>query len=1027
MAKVGKKFDKSIILKETTTAAALQGEIRVDSADDKLKIYLDSAERSIVSENQSQTLTNKTIDVDNNTVSNIEVDNLKSGVLDTDLSSVSGSHDTIPSAKAVKDYVDGQIDTIDQASEIIYSNATSGLAATNVQTAIDEVEARVDSSDAHIAASTNVHGLSGGAAVVGTTSSQALTNKTIDADSNTITNIDNNDIKASAAIDASKIADGTVSNAEFQFINSLTSNAQTQINNKADASALTSHTGASSGVHGVTGSVVGTSDTQTLTNKTVVAANNTITTASSGNLAATELNAALSELQSDIDSRALDSALTSHTGSTTAHGATGAVVGTTNTQTLTNKTLTSPAINGGDVNLGTASNSSKIVVSKDTFANINALTKEEASVYYATDAKKLYVDDGTSLIAVGTGSGGGVNYLSSNPDFEINATGYVAYADAAGASPVDGTGGSPVTTIVRSTSSPLRGTASGLWSKSAANRQGEGFADAFTIDTADQGKVLQISFDYTTSTNFVDGDMRMFIYDVTNAVIIEPSQRDILANSGQAKYTGYFQASSNSVSYRVIWHVATVSALAYDFKLDNVSVGPIASGNAGTFISDWVKYTSPTTQGFGTVSSDDIYWRRNGSSLEMFGRFTAGTVTATQARITYPNSLLPNSTVFNQTQIVGRWWRNTGAATNRKSSPLVADTNGYLRFTNDDYTAAVAPTTSLNGDACVNTGDVVLFHTIGIPIQGWSTGVSASEISSLSTIAFKLGKTGTQSIATAAATKVTLTTIDSTFQAFDIGGGSDPTNSRWVCPESGLYWLAATLATNATDAGTGTIGMIYKNGAAFLRTDSAPGTVAGNGHFICGQAVLVKGDIIELYSATKGGDASYNVTGNAAGADERTYLEGFKINNPAQIAPTEFVGCSYESNAGQNITHNNDQIVVYEDVRYDSTNSYNSSTGIYTVPVSGKYFVTARITYAATAQFSGTEESFLSIRKNASGVIRSVTYPSSASVPKLVDVNGLIDLVKGDTIEVRAYQFSSVTLNLSTSVSDNCFSITKVS
>ena len=57
----------------------------------------------------SQSLTNKTIDVDNNTVSNIEVDNLKSGVLDTDLSSVSGSDDTLASAKAIKTYVDSQV------------------------------------------------------------------------------------------------------------------------------------------------------------------------------------------------------------------------------------------------------------------------------------------------------------------------------------------------------------------------------------------------------------------------------------------------------------------------------------------------------------------------------------------------------------------------------------------------------------------------------------------------------------------------------------------------------------------------------------------------------------------------------------------------------------------------------------------------------------------------------------------------------------------------------------------------------
>ena len=71
-----------------------------------LTLPASAGNQSIVGTTETQTLTNKTIDVDNNTISNIEVDNFKSGVLDTDLSSVSGNDNTLASAKAIKAYVD---------------------------------------------------------------------------------------------------------------------------------------------------------------------------------------------------------------------------------------------------------------------------------------------------------------------------------------------------------------------------------------------------------------------------------------------------------------------------------------------------------------------------------------------------------------------------------------------------------------------------------------------------------------------------------------------------------------------------------------------------------------------------------------------------------------------------------------------------------------------------------------------------------------------------------------------------------
>ena len=303
--------------------------ISIDTANDHIKFYIDvgssAVEQLNILDGVIKPATDNDIDLGSSTHEfkdgyfdgTLNTDTLVIGTstgitsVDTDLASVSGSDDTLASAKAIKAYVDavpvGDITSVIAGDGLTGGGTTgdvtlnvvggTGITANANDIAIDatvatltgsqdltnktltspvidtgisgtafldednmssdsatkvasqqSIKAYVDTQVAtipvgDITAVVAGTGLSGGGttgsvtlnADVSASSTNTFTNKTIDADGtgNSITNIEDANIKAAAAIDATKIADGSVTSAEFQYINSLSSNAQDQINLKA--------------------------------------------------------------------------------------------------------------------------------------------------------------------------------------------------------------------------------------------------------------------------------------------------------------------------------------------------------------------------------------------------------------------------------------------------------------------------------------------------------------------------------------------------------------------------------------------------------------------------------------------------------------------------------------------------------------------------------------------------------------------------------------------------------------------------
>jgi len=532
----------------------------------------------------------------------------------------------------------------------------------------------------------------------------------------------------------------------------------------------------------------------------------------------------------------------------------------------------------------------------------------------------------------GSGSATNVGYNFDNGQFETHTIGWTRGKSAsAGVLPVgDGTGGSPnaSTTFLRNTTTPINGLGDAILSKDAANRQGENVYYDFTIDRGQTTSPAQITFTYKTPVAYTDGMLGVFLYDKTNGALIRMSVENIPATYGSISQFLTTFIPSNSLEYRLIFHVITDTTTEWTFEVDNIQVGQ-KNVAVGAAIGNSIAFTCSITNLSGYSTQYSQYTRR-GNYIEVSARFlkdgTAGVGTS-NLLFSIPTGLSIDYSIM--------------AAFSGCGTLEITDSVSYR-----DYSVAAvngAGVLARGGGAVTNNiraSDIIANATFGItfsvPIAQWTSNVNMA--SDFTEYVSNSNTADAEEAAFVPANNV-LGSGGSLFPNISAGIGTYTRHVKFSRP------------IQATD----TFEVDFYSSDGWVPLDIRLGTMQRQGSYLCGLRVERRVDpyVVAVMFGRNGYEFT---TGSYAGVSTSTWASLFaagfrwrvrKVSNGNMAEVPPVVRAEYYGKSAQTCTNGSTVNIIYTTKREDTHSGYNTTTGGYTFPIDGVYQINARFVIAS--------------------------------------------------------------------------------